>query len=140
MSEVLQPLPHRRAASLWLLWFGIAAAPGFWFAQLLLGYFLWAYRCYPGDTPIVWESSRGLLISVAMFDVVSIVVAVAGFFISYHVRQSVRDAKAHETEPTVHIGEARNRFLSTWGMLSSACFLVAILFATIASVTVPPCG
>ncbi len=138
MSEVLQP--HRRAASLWLLWFGIAAAPGFWFAQLLLGYFLWAYRCYPGDTPIVWESSRGLIVCVAIFDVLSIAVAVAGFFVSYRVWQSVRDEKARETEPIAHIGEARNRFLSTWGMLSSGCFLVAILFATIASVTVPPCG
>jgi hypothetical protein len=140
MSEVLQPMPHRRAASLWLLWFGVAAAPAFWFAQLLLGYSLWAYRCYPGDAPIAWDGSRGTFVTLAAFDIVSIAVAVAGFIVSFHVWRRVRDEKIGETQPSAHTAEARNRFLSSCGMLSSGCFLAAILFATIASVTVPPCG
>jgi hypothetical protein len=140
MSEVLTPVPHRRAGSLWLLWFGIVGAPAFWFAQLVLGYGLWTYRCYPGDTPIVWNASAGLFATIAIFDILAIAVAVAGFAVSWRVWRTVSDEKANETRPSTHIGEARNRFLSVWGMLSSGCFLAAILFATIASVAVPPCG
>ena len=140
MSEVLAPVPHRRAANLWWLWFGIAGAPATWFAQLVLGYGLWAYRCYPGDTPIVWRSSNGAFATVAAFDVLAIAVAAAGFIVSWRIWRTVRDAKANQARPSVHVAEARNRFLSSWGMLSSGCFLAAILFAAIASVTVPPCG
>ena len=39
----------------------------------------------------------------------------------------------------LQIGEGRARFLALWGIFSSLCFLIAILFNIIASVTVPIC-
>jgi hypothetical protein len=40
---------------------------------------------------------------------------------------------------TLHTGEGRDRFLAMWGLLSSLWFFFAILFSTIASLTVTPC-
>jgi hypothetical protein len=124
---------------LWPAWFGIAAAPLAWFAQLTLGYGLWAWRCYPGETPIVWSHSTGAMTTVIVTDVLAVLIGIAGFAVAWRIRQGVSDKKAHETLPTTHIGEARTRFLGSWGMLSSGCFLIAILFAVIMSVGAPLC-
>jgi hypothetical protein len=126
MSGTLHTIPRRHAATLWPAWFGIAGGPLAWFAQLVVGYGLWARRCYPGDVPIVWPSSSGVAATLAAVDVLAIMIAVAGFIVSWRISQGTPD-------------ETRARFLSSWGMLSSACFLIAILSATVMSVGMPSC-
>ena len=140
MSEVLRPVVRPRAGVLWQAWFGMAGAPLAWFAQLTIGYGLWSYRCYPGDAPIVWRVYSGASTPLAVVDLLAIAIALAGFIVSWRIRRNTLQNQADLAEPAALIGAARTRFLSDWGMLSSGCFLLAILFATIVSLGVPSCG
>lgn len=130
------PAPETRSVRfLWLL-FGASAAPLFWLGQLMLGYGVTATLCYPGDHPQVlpaWVPLSAMLIG---FDVVALLACAAGAAMSWH---AWRRGKEGQGSFTIRLRRSRNHFLALWGLMSSLWFFFAILFNTIASVTVPPC-
>ncbi|HEX4293586.1 MAG TPA: hypothetical protein VHZ29_05585 [Rhizomicrobium sp.] len=138
MTERRHPTVYRSRGLLLALWFGIGAAPAFWFLQLVLGYWAWAQRCYPADAPVSGQASA-LPATLMAFDALCVAIAVAGFVASFLVWRPLR-AETPAGTVLVHIGEGRTRFLAVWGMLSSGCFLIAILFATLLSNGVPRCS
>jgi len=130
MSEVLQPVSLRSRARIAALWFGLAGAPAAWFAQLTLGYFLWARDCYPGDMPAAGGAESALRIATFGFDGIAIVMSGTAFVVAgASWRGTAKDGPG-----------SSDHFMAQWGMLSSACFLIAVLFATVTSIGVPPCG
>jgi heme/copper-type cytochrome/quinol oxidase subunit 2 len=140
MSQIMDPVgaaPETRSVHFLTLLFGAAAAPIFWVGQLMLGYAVTAYACYPGDHPVQVRYGSALLTTVIVFDIVALIVCAAGGLVSWRSWQAVRADRGHRH--TLHTGEGRDRFLAMWGLLSSLCFFFAILFNTIASVTVTPC-
>lgn len=140
MSSTLDPLgpaPEARSVSFLLLLFGCTAAPVFWIGQLLLGYGVTAYACYPGDHP-QWVRPGPLLTAMIVFDAVALLGCAAGAAMSWAAWRRVRQPGGHAH--TLHTGEGRNRVLAIWGLLSSLWFFGAILFNSIASVMVPPCA
>ena len=130
MSEVLQPVSLRSRTRIAALWCGLGGAPAAWFAQLTLGYFLWTRDCYPGDMPVAGGAERALRIASCAVDGIAIVVSIAAFVVAGAIwRCTAQDGPG-----------SSDHFMAQWGMLSSACFLAAILFATVTSVGVPSCG
>lgn len=139
MSDVADPVgaaPETRSVGfLWLL-FGMSAAPLFWLGQLMLGYGVTAFICYPGDHPETLPQAGPLFAALLAFDLVALAACVAGAVVSWRAwRRTGGEGHAH----VMHTGEGRNRFLSLWGLMSSLWFFFAVLFNVIASVTVPPC-
>ena len=118
------PAPEAREPRfLWLL-LGACAAPLAWLGQMLLGYGLTAFVCYPADHPVMPASHGALTAAIAAFDVIALALCAAGAFVSWRLRSRVQSG--------------RNRMLALWGLMSSLWFFVAILFNAIASF-VPPC-
>ena len=139
MSNTVDPIggaPEARTASFALLLVGCTAAPIFWTGQLILGYGVTAHACYPGDHPLLPHPAP-LTAALIVFDVVALAASLVGGAVSWRIWQRVRQAGGHHH--TLHTGEGRRRFLAMWGLLSSLWFFGAILFNTIASLTVPPC-
>jgi hypothetical protein len=130
--------PDRAPVGLLALWFGVIAAPLVWFTQLLLNYLVTALACYPAVAPnrlplYSWSSNL-----THVFDALAIVVALAGCWVAYANRQNVRgQVRPHHA---LDVFRERARFMAEWGIIFSVGFLIAIIFETIGSVTVPPCG
>jgi hypothetical protein len=122
------PVVHRTPARFAALMFGACAAPIFWLGQMMLGYWVSAAACYGGDHPTTIASGTALRSALIVFDAVAIVAALAGGIVAFICWRRVGS-----------LDEGRARFMAIWGILSSLWFLGAIVFGTIASVTVPLC-
>jgi hypothetical protein len=135
MSSAAQ-IPFRRTPFPVLL-YGAAIAPIFWLGQLMLGYAVTAFVCFPGDhpEPLNWPYLGSVL---AGFNVVAILVAASGGLVALRSFRGIRrdDGQAMSD---LSVAQGRARFLALWGIFSSLCFFLAILFNTIAAITVPPC-
>jgi hypothetical protein len=125
MNDVRHMPPMRRPREFRALMFACCAAPIFWLGQLALGYWVSAQACFGGDRPNLIAPTGTLRMALLAFDAVAIAAATAGLLVALACRRSA--------------GEGRPRFMALWGIFSSLCFLAAILFATIASIMVPPC-
>jgi hypothetical protein len=136
------PSPHRGRVSLVALLLGLGIGPAAWAAQLMLGYGLSSYACFPGDQPFEhapppgWSGERPGLLAV---NLACLVVALAGCWISWASWRSTRQEKGGGSEALLRRGEGRSRFLALCGLLASAGFAVAILFDTAAILGVPAC-
>jgi hypothetical protein len=126
--------PPRDPVRFRALMFGTCAAPIFWLGQLLLGYGVSALVCYHGDHPTLIASGGALRAALVAFDAVAVIAALAGAVVSYTIWRATREEKK-----AADIAEGRANFMAQWGIWSSACFLIAIGFETIASITVPLC-
>ena len=129
---------HPAPVGLLTLWFGAVAAPLLWLIQVLWNYTATALACFPAEAPKPTPLYGWTEPSLFVFDVLAIVVALAGCAVSY---SSWR--KAVDPKPGTHalqVFDGRAHFMAVWGMLFSFGFLIAIVFETIASIAVPPCG
>jgi hypothetical protein len=119
-----------------VLIFGAAAAPFAWLGQMMLNYGVAAYACYPGDHPVMIAYASGLKATMLAFDGAAILVTLASGAVAWSCLMKT-GAPVPLGEP--HRAATRARFIAIWGIFSSLGFLGAILFNTIASLTVPPC-
>ena len=138
-ASVSHPSPHRGRVSFWALMFGACAAPIFWLGQMMLGYGVSAIACYGSDHPTTIASGTALRTALAAFDAVAIVAALAGGIVSYSCWRAVRDEKEGGQRQALEVGDGRARFMALWGIMASLWFFSAIVFGTIASITVPLC-
>jgi hypothetical protein len=138
-TAVAHPSPHRHRVSFAALMFGMIAAPVFWLGHLMLSYGVSAVACYGSDHPTTIASATALRSALIVFDTIAIIVAMAGGIVSYMSWRRVRTEKEGGQRQALELGDGRARFMALWGIMSSLWFLGAILFSTIASVTVPLC-
>lgn len=134
--DTIGPAPETRAPRfLWLL-LGASVAPLFWLGQVMLGYGVTAYICYPGDHPQGLTSAEPLSMLLIGCDAVALLACVGGAAISWRAwHRRAENGGAFTARTRV----SRSRFLALWGLMSSLWFFFAIMFNVIASVTVPPC-
>jgi hypothetical protein len=138
-TAVAHPSPHRHRVSFAALMFGMIAAPIFWLGHLMLSYGVSAVACYGSDHPTIIASATALRSALIVFDSIAIIAAIAGGIVSYMSWRRVRNEKEGDQRQALEIGDGRARFMALWGIMSSLWFLGAIVFSTIASVTVPLC-
>jgi len=125
MSEITHMPPLKQPGQFWALMFACTAAPLFWLGQLGLGYWVTAQICYGSDHPTVTNAAGLLRTVLIVFDVVAAIAGAAGLLFAVSLRKAAQE---------------RARFMAQWGVFSSLCFLVAILFTAIASIMVPLCA
>jgi uncharacterized membrane protein YeiB len=138
-ASATHPAPHRHRVSFIALMFGMIAAPIFWLGQLMLGYGVSAVVCYGSDHPTTIMSATALRSALILFDAIAIIAAISGGIVSCMSWRAVRDEKEGGQRQALEIGDGRARFMALWGIMSSLWFFIAIIFSTIASVTVPLC-
>lgn len=133
------PAPHQHRVSLVALIFGISAAPAAWDAQLLFSTAFSGHACYPRDVLLnnsVWPHLWAIL---AAISVAAIVISIAGGIVAFQSWRQTREEKPGSGHHLLDAGEGRTRFLAMFGVLTSALFLVATLFATAILFLVPLC-
>jgi hypothetical protein len=131
--------PHRHRVGLSALFFGLAAAPAAWNAQLLFSVGLSAHACYPRDVPLelpIWSNLWGALLGIG---VAGIALAVLGGLVSFRNWRLTFDEAPGAAHHLLDAGEGRTRFLAMFGILTSFLFALGLLFATAAVFLVPIC-
>jgi hypothetical protein len=136
------PAPHRERVSLLALLFGLAAGPAGWIAQLLLGYGLSSYACYPSDEPQLTSPPRGWSgehVWLLAINLLCLALTVAGFLTALANWRRTRAEKEGGAHRLLQTGEGRARFLALSGMLACGVFALAILANTWTVLGVPAC-
>jgi hypothetical protein len=136
------PAPHRDRVRAWVLLLGLAAGPAAWIAQMLLGYGISSYACYPHDEPHIhapppgWHGERlGLLV----VNLTCLVLILAAFAAEGRAWRRTREEMADGSRRRLDVGEGRSRFLALCGMIACGLFALAVLFNTINLLGVPAC-
>lgn len=128
----------RNPRVLWLL-AGCVLAPVFWVGQLVLGYVVTAFACYPGEAPIPLPP-QNLSVTIVAFDAIALLAALAGGALALMAWLRIGSDHRQNLPLATRLALSRGRLLAVWGLFSSLWFFFAILFNTIASVMAPLCG
>ncbi len=136
------PAPHRHRVGTTLLVAGLFAVPLVWGIRLAANFAIASHFCFPGDVRLyalppslgwVWPTMIGI-------NVLSILIAVAVGLVSYRNWRLTADEHAGRRSGLIEIGEGRTRFLSAWGLLIAALFVLVAAFDLVALCIVPVCG
>ena len=134
------PAPQRNRVGLAALLFGIAAAPAAWNAQLLLSVALSGHACYPRNRLLsapLWGNLWWTLLGIS---IIGIVFAIAGGAVAWRSWRRTYNESPGTTHHLLDRGQGRTRFMAMCGNLTSAVFLLALIFGTAAFFLVPLCG
>jgi len=137
--SIKHPAPHRHRVGLAALFFGLAAAPAAWNAQLLFSVGLSAHACYPRDEPLalpIWSNLWAILLAIGL---VGIAVSIVGGLVSFRNWRLTFDEAPGSAHQLLDRGEGRTRFIAMFGILTSFLFALGLLFATAAVFLVPLC-
>jgi hypothetical protein len=131
------PAPHRERYGRGALAFGLFAAPLAWAIQLTASYAVTGVTCngarYALDAPTLHTA-------LATVDVMALAVTVAAFVVAWLGWRATREEAAGSAHHLLDAGEGRTRFLAVCGMMASAGFMLALIFATVGIAVVPPCA
>lgn len=136
------PSPHRNEVRIWSLMFGLAAGPAAWIGQLVLGYGLSSYACFPKDEPRLaspppgWGGEHLLLLAI---NLLCLALAAGGLSVALANWRRSRAETRGDAHHMLEVGEGRTRFLSFCGILACALFGAAILANTVTILMVPAC-
>jgi hypothetical protein len=136
------PAPHRGRVGLLALTLGLTGAPLAWGLHLVASYAITSHSCFPGAAPrsAVPLHSQGLSWLLIALDLAAIVVAAVAVLVSHRSWQSTRREFPGHAGDLIDIGEGRTRFLSLWGMLTSAGFMIAIAIDLVGLWILPLCA
>lgn len=136
MSAGLPPHPPdrpARRATPWLLLLGLAAGPADWIAQLLLGYGLSSYACFPRDEPLTQSPPPGWAgehLWLLVINLVALALTLAALALAWRRRPG---------EGPPGRSASRSAFLAHCAMLACGLFAAAILFNTVNIFIAPAC-
>lgn len=136
------PAPHRQRVSLARQLFGLAAGPAGWIAQLVIGYGLSSYACFPRDAPHLISPPPGWAgehLGLLALNLACLALALSGLAAALGAWRRTRGEKRGGPHLALEIGEGRARFLALCGLLTSGLFAGAILFNTAPILGVPAC-
>ncbi|MGI9169750.1 MAG: hypothetical protein ACR2FH_06160 [Caulobacteraceae bacterium] len=136
------PAPQRAHVRPWVLLAALAAGPFGWIVQLVVGYGVAGYACYPGDGPRLtppaggWGAEHTGLVAL---NLICLAVALAGGALSWKNWRKVRGEKGGGARGLLETGEGRTRFLATCGILAGLGFALAIAFNTAEPLVIASC-
>lgn len=98
------------------------------------------HDCYPHEIPLSAPLWPGLWPILLVICVVCIAITIAGGVTAWRSWRLTRQEHPDSAHGLLTRGEGRTRFMAMSGMLTSALFLMALVFSTAALFTVPACG
>jgi hypothetical protein len=137
--SIKHPAPHRSRVSLTALFFGLAAAPAAWNAQLLFSTGLSGHACYPRDEPLALPIWGNLWWTLLWIGVASLSLAIVGGLVSWRNWRLTFDEAPGSAHHLLSVGEGRTRFIAMMGIITSLVFGLAVIFATACVFTIPLC-
>lgn len=139
-TGVDHPAPQRGNAVPGLTIVGLLAAPVAWFLQLLISYGLQGDTCR-GLVPSLLSASWGTRPSLAVaVEAIAAVVCAFGLGAAARNWRLTRNEGPGDHHAALSSGHGRTRFLALCGIIGSAIFLLATLFALIIPFLVPSCA
>lgn len=134
------PAPQRRRVGRWGTWFGLLGAPLAWGLQLLVNAAIGAHGCYPSDMPLatsIWPHARAVMAAVELGALALVLAAAWGAWRSWQRTREERPGSAHQL---IGGGDGRTRFMAMAALMTSALFLLAVLFSALNLAATPACG
>lgn len=138
--KVPHPSPHRKRVALLALWFGIAAAPLAWDAQLLSSVSIAGHACFPKATPLSQPMEGGLPSLLIAVNLAAIAVALCGAVVAWSSWRKTRQERPGSVHDLLDVGDGRTRFMAMCGVMVSGLFVIALAFGTVTLTLVPLCG
>ncbi len=138
--NVEHPAPLRDRVGIGALWFGLTAAPFAWSVQQLASTAFVGRDCFPHAFPLTAPLRQGLWPILLAISLAGIVLAIAGGVVSWRNWRQTRHERPDSAHHLLDTGEGRTRFMGMSGMMTSALFLIALVFGTAALFMVPLCG
>lgn len=113
------------------LWFTLLGSAAAWSVHFLALYLLHEVACRSGWQNTTFVGINGIAAAVLLITLLALPVVAASALVARRVaRAAAQDAAI--AERNTHLGRA--------GMILSAIFALAIVFATIPALVLPPCG
>lgn len=134
------PAPHRSRVSMTALAIGLAGAPLAWSVQIVVGYAIAAYACYPQRMSLAAPIVDGLKGQLALLSLAAILLAAICTLVGYRSWRATRNEQAGDQHALLEQGEGRTRFMAMCALVTSASFTVVLVFTSIVLVLVQPCG
>jgi hypothetical protein len=134
--------PKARPAGAGLPLAALAAGPAGWALQLVLGYGLSSYACFPRDTPALrspppgWSGEPGLLLAI---NLLCLALVLAGLTASAILWRRDPGRTLGDAGRAAGGGVGRTRFLAACGVISGLVFAVAVLFDTVSILGTSTC-
>jgi len=122
--------------------FGLAAGPAGWVIQLVVGYGVSSYACFPHDAPARqspppgWAGEPALLLAI---NIACLLLVLAGLVVSLSAWRRSQNKTPTGAAAASEVREGRTRFLAGCGVLANLGFAVAILFDTVSILGTPAC-
>jgi hypothetical protein len=139
-SNSQQKGPGRKPPGVVKLFAGMVLAPLAWALQVLVGYGLAAYACYPTDRALakpLWPQLRGMLWGVSLL---LWLLLLCGCAIAWSNWNATSVQSSLGADRVVQAGDGRRRFMALCGVIVSGLFAVVLLFTGIGILWVPSCG
>jgi hypothetical protein len=134
------PAPQRGRVGAAALIIGLTGAPLAWSIQIVAGYAIAAYACYPQRMSLAAPVVAGLKGQLAMLSLAAILLAAICTLVGYRSWRASRDEQEGDHHALLEHGEGRTRFMAMCALVTSAGFLVVLVFTSIVLVFVQPCG
>jgi hypothetical protein len=122
------PSPERHRVTTGPLIFGLCAGPAAWAVASMASVTIAQEACYPGSTPLSAPAFGGAQVMIAALHAIACVVAIAGGVVAYQSWRQTSHEHKGSSQTLLEVGEGRARFMAMAGILTSAGFLIAILF------------
>jgi hypothetical protein len=133
------PSRLRRSAALPALIYGLAAAPIAWISEQLVSFEVAQRACFPKTTPLDAPAFGGIHLLQSAAILIAVITCASALAVAVLAWRHTRAEHDGGGQTLLAIGEGRSRFMAFAGILTSAGFLVAVLFSTAAVFTVPAC-
>jgi hypothetical protein len=136
------PSPHRDRVAVHEAVFGLFAGPLGWFLQLVVGFALASWPCFPNDRRLGsaapgfgWTNAAAIAVML-----VGLLLAVAGLILSWRSFMLSREEVAGGHSDLAESGAGRTRFLALWGLYLSGGFALVTALTLVAYCLVPRCA
>ena len=133
------PSPHRHRVRLGALVFGLSGGPAAWSVAWMVSVVLAQEACHPGTAPLSVPAFGGVHAALVVLNATACVVTILSGLVAYRSWIATREEHPGTSQTLLEIGEGRTRFMAMAGLLTSAGFLLAILFGVPAIVFGPLC-
>jgi hypothetical protein len=139
-TDPAHPSPLREEISLASFWFGILGAPLAWTIQEIVSYIGTSTQCkadgsstIPAHTDTVWQSLLAI-------NLLAMLLALFATGVAVYNWQKVRHEMSGNAHDLLDEGEGRTRFLAMFGLLTSAGFVIGLVFMIFTLFLAPLCG
>lgn len=133
------PSQHRGATRLWVLLYGLIAAPAAWMTAQVVAAWVAQRACFPGYAPRAAPAFGGVQAIGMAALILALAVSVSGLLAALAAWRRTRQEHEGGGGPALDVGEGRSRFMALTGVMTSTGFSLAGLFSLPAVLLTPVC-